>query len=194
MSRSKEYQERLNLQAKLQSAFSNNTAAVLGWLKELEETDRSEDRIDPGQSKQSDDHTELEDSKKAFFELPVVQVGSGLHFSTQDDVSTKEDIHTIGEFIESDKKLSSLAKKKKRNDQGPQRNNMYMITKDDTKAMVALKRKMRKGEREGVRRKHEVATYSIDDDDDDDDVERMPQKSTKKTFGLLFDKKKKARK
>lgn len=70
MSRSKEYQERLNLQAKLQSAFSNNTAAVLGWLKELEETDRSEDRIDPGHSKQSDDHTELEDSKKAFLNFP----------------------------------------------------------------------------------------------------------------------------
>ncbi|CAI4063362.1 hypothetical protein N7582_002393 [Saccharomyces uvarum] len=198
MSRAKDIQERLNLQAKLQSTFSNNTATVLDWLKDSEERDKRQDHNDPEHGKVIEDYKELEDSKKAFFELPVVQIGSGLHFKTQDDLSTKEDIHTIGEFIEGDKKVSSLAKKKKRNDQGLQRNDMYRITKDDTKAMVALKRKMRKGEKEGLRKKQEVPARSTPEvygsDEDDKDVERVPQKSTKKTFGLLFDKKKKNRK
>lgn len=198
MSRAKDIQERLNLQAKLQSTFSNNTATVLDWLKDSEERDKRQDHNDPEHGKVIEDYKELEDSKKAFFELPVVQIGSGLHFKTQDDLSTKEDIHTIGEFIEGDKKVSSLAKKKKRNDQGLQRNDMYRITKDDTKAMVGLKRKMRKGEKEGLRKKQEVPARSTPEvygsDEDDKDVERVPQKSTKKTFGLLFDKKKKNRK
>ncbi|CAI2014938.1 hypothetical protein SEUBUCD646_0G04960 [Saccharomyces eubayanus] len=199
MSRAKDIQERLNLQAKLQSTFSNNTATVLDWLKESEECDRGKVHTDPEHGKLLEDYKELEDSKKAFFQLPVVQIGSGLHFKTEDDLSAKEDIHTIGEFIESDKKVSSLAKKKKRNDQGLQRNDMYRITKDDTKAMVALKRKMRKGEKEGLRKKQEVPVKSTPNfhgssDEDDIDVERVPQKSTKKTFGLLFDKKKKNRK
>ncbi|QHS73550.1 Nop19p [Saccharomyces paradoxus] len=196
MSRAKELQEKLNLQAKLQSTFSNNTAAVLDWLKESDETG---DSTDTERNKQVENHKELEDGKKAFFKLPVLQIGSGLHFRTQDDVSSKEDIHTIGEFIEGDKKVSSLAKKKKRSDQGLQRNNMYRITKDDTKAMVALKRKMRKGERGGLRKKQEQTKSNIStsysfSDEENGDVGAMPQKSTKKTFGLLFDKKKRARK
>ncbi|CAI4063995.1 hypothetical protein SUVZ_07G4750 [Saccharomyces uvarum] len=199
MSRAKDIQERLNLQAKLQSTFSNNTATVLDWLNDSEERNKRKDHTDPEHDKLTEDYKELEDSKKAFFELPVVQIGSGLHFKTEDDLSTKEDIRTIGEFIESDKKVSSLAKKKKRNDQGLQRNDMYRITKDDTKAMVALKRKMRKGEKEGLRKKQEVPARSTPNsygssDEDDKDMERVPQKSTKKTFGLLFDKKKKNRK
>lgn len=196
MSRARELQEKLNLQAKLQSTFSNNTAAVLDWLKE---SDGTGDRTDTERNKQVENHKELEDGKKAFFKLPVLQIGSGLHFRTQEDVSSKEDIHTIGEFIEGDKKVSSLAKKKKRSDQGLQRNNMYRITKDDTKAMVALKRKMRKGERGGLRKKQEQTKSNIStsysfSDEENGDVGTMPQKSTKKTFGLLFDKKKKARK
>ncbi|CAI4471817.1 AIF_collapsed_G0019440.mRNA.1.CDS.1 [Saccharomyces cerevisiae] len=196
MSRAKELQEKLNLQAKLQSTFSNNTAAVLDWLKESDETGISNDTE---RNKQLKDHKELEDGKKAFFKLPVLQIGSGLHFRTQDDASAKEDIHTIGEFIEGDKKVSSLAKKKKRSDPGLQRNNMYRITKDDTKAMIALKRKMRKGEKEGLRKKQEHSKSSVSNsysasDEEDEDVGTIPQKSTKKKFGLLFDKKKKARK
>ncbi|EJS43599.1 YGR251W [Saccharomyces arboricola H-6] len=199
MSRAKDFQERLNLQAKLQSTFGNNTATVLGWLKDSEEDDKTKDHANSDHDKQLEGHRELDDSKKAFFELPVVQIGSGLHFSTEEDISAKEDIHTIGEFIESDKKISTLAKKKKRNDQGLQRNNMYRITKDDTKAMVALKRKMKKGEREGLRKRQEVVTSTTASsnsfsDDDDGDMGKIPQKSTKKTFGLLFGKKKKHRK
>lgn len=66
MSRAKELQEKLNLQAKLQSTFSNNTAAVLDWLKESDETGISNDTE---RNKQLKDHKELEDGKKAFFKL-----------------------------------------------------------------------------------------------------------------------------
>lgn len=65
--------------------------------------------------------------------------------------------------------------------------------------MIALKRKMRKGEKEGLRKKQEHSKSSVSNsysasDEEDEDVGTMPQKSTKKKFGLLFDKKKKARK
>ena len=79
------------------------------------------------------------------------------------------------------------------------RDSMYRIAKDDTKAMVALKRKMRKGEREELRKKQGLTRSDVSNsynfsDEDDGGTGRMPQKSTKKTFGLLFDKKKKGRK
>ncbi|CCD23123.1 Nop19p NDAI_0B00890 [Naumovozyma dairenensis CBS 421] len=201
MSRAQEIQEKLDLQAKLQLALSNKSSKVAAWLESS--TDETKDR-----SKEIEDAKELEDSKNAFFNLPVVQIGSGLHFAYNE--TSKDDIHTIGEFINSDKKISSLSKKKKRNEPTDVRNDIYRIAKDDTKAMVALKRKMRHGQKmalrqdlaESVNKKTSVEPESRNTSNakndahssSDDEADMRNQKSTKKTFGLLFNGNKKRRK
>ncbi|CCC70461.1 hypothetical protein NCAS_0E03910 [Naumovozyma castellii] len=205
MSRTREIQEKLNLQAELQLSFSNTKSKVAKWLEQT--TDEKKDH-----TKEETDLRELQDSKKAFFQLPVVQIGSGLNFALEDDNQSKDDIHTIGEFIASDKKISSLSKKKKRVEQSDVRNNMYRIAKDDTRAMVALKRKMRKDQRENIRTgpkqvKKETRTGETgssrtttpqannDEDSEDSDNDDAPiQRTAKKSFGLLFDNNKKRRK
>lgn len=53
--------------------------------------------------------------------------------------------------------------------------------------MIALKRKMRKGEKEGLRKKQEHSKSSVSNsysasDEEDEDVGTMPQKSTKKIW------------
>lgn len=175
MSRAKEIEAKQQLQAKLQLSFNNNTSKVLSWLGNQESTEQCKD---------------LTDSKSAFFQLPVVQIGAGLNFESQGS-NDKEDIATIGEFINSDKKISSLAKKKRKNVEHQQRNTIYRISKDDTKAMVALKHRMRKTQKEKVseelqkRTKASTTSVSNDDSDSDEDEPRI-EKTSKKTFGLLF--------
>ena len=154
MSRAKEIQEKLALQTKLQLSFRNTNSRVLGWLDNTDSTT-------PNDPKDVFTKAEFEDSRQAFYRLPVVQIGAGLHFDNVrgDDDRTEEDIHTVGEFINSDKKVSSLSKKKKRKVNGSgteygnrqQSDSIYRVAKNDTKAMVALKRKMRKTHRENIR-------------------------------------------
>lgn len=179
MSRAKEIQEKLDLQAKLQKSFSANTSKVLSWLG-------------PDAANETADTKELNDSKAAFFTLPVMQTGSGLNLNTVTTTSAnKNDIHTVGEFIQSEKKVSSLSKKR-RPQHNNQSNGIHRISKDDTRAMVALKRKMRQNQREAVR--HTAVTPNVakseqkdqSDDSDSDGDDRPVQKSSKKTFGLLF--------
>lgn len=202
MSRAKEIQEKLDLQAKLQLAFGNRNAKVASWL------DGSDDKSNEIEKKNyNEDMKYLNESKKQFFELPVVQIGSGLSFqSIENDSNTADDIHTVGEFIESNKKISSLGKKKKRSDQTGHRD-IYRVAKDDTKAMVALKRKMRQGKRESIKRNiSEVSSSNSklkphnntsqnenhsNATSDDDDEPRVEKSVKKKAFGLLFSKKKK---
>lgn len=185
MSRAREIQQKLDLQAELQKSFSGNTRKVLGWLE------KNDPKTEPKA-------TELNDSKASFFTLPVMQVGSGLSFATADSQShSKDDIHTVGEFINSDKKVSSLSKKRKRQ-ADPRTSSVHRISNDDTTAMVALKRKMRDAHRDTLRQKlrtdqkapaQSAPKAHQDDTDDEDDI--PVHKTTKKTMGLLFNGKKK---
>lgn len=216
MSRAKEIQEKLALNAKLQVALNANSSKVLSWLdndERKEDTDAKSIKED-GQAYTIKD---LEDSKKMFFKLPVVQIGSGLNMGTDDDMDGNDvnnDIHTIGEFIESNKKVSSLAKKKKRSDHLNERNNIYRVAKDDTKAMVALKNKIRSGKREEFRRngaenmvktkinkgrgpepRNATSKGSSDDESsEDEDFGNRKVVHSKKSVNLLFNGKKKGRK
>lgn len=215
MSRAKEIQEKLALNAKLQVALNSNSSKVLSWLdndERKEDTDAKSIKED-GQAYTIKD---LEDSKNMFFKLPVVQIGSGLNMGDDDDTNGNEgnnDIHTIGEFIESNKKVSSLAKKKKRSDHLNERNNIYRVAKDDTRAMIALKNKIRKGKREEFQRngnenmktkyntskgpesQNVTSKHSSDDESsEDEDFSSRKVVHSKKSVNLLFNGKKKGRK
>ncbi|KAL3228555.1 hypothetical protein RNJ44_02500 [Nakaseomyces bracarensis] len=182
MSRADEIKEKLALQAKIQGSFQNDTAKVMSWLSDKKE------ESDGGISVE-----QLNESKQQFFQLPVVQAGSGLSFQTEAAAtmsgSNSADIHTIGEFINSDKKVSSLAKKKKRRDNAATepRDSIHRISKNDTKAMVALKHKMRKGTREEIRKNISKEEKNMSSDEEDEPRVEIKKKS----FGLLFDGKKK---
>lgn len=189
MSRAKEIKDNLALQAKIQNSFQNNTATVMSWLNPDTKNNSS-----AGIGEE-----QLNESKEEFFQLPVVQAGSGLSFQTEavSAISGSEstDIHTIGEFMNSDKKVSSLAKKKKRKTDSvmTSRESIHKISRNDTRAMVALKHKMRKDARKEIRKdinktKGHMNAYS---DDDDHDNEPIVEITKKKTFGLLFCGKKK---
>lgn len=182
MSRAQEIKEKLALQAAIQKSFQQDSTKVLSWLT-------------PEGNKESGSglgETELNESKKDFFQLPVVQVGSGLSFQMESNNATTDstDIHTLGEFIKSDKKVSSLAKKKKKREEAVHeaRDSIHRISKDDTKAMIALKNKMRKTNRENIRKK--ISTDSRQNDSDSDDEPKV-EITKKKTIGLLFTGKKK---
>ncbi|QLL30273.1 hypothetical protein HG536_0A00900 [Torulaspora globosa] len=186
MSRSKEIQEKLDLQAKLQRSFGRNTKRVLSWLA-IKDTEEPVDT------------TELNNSKATFFTLPVMQTGSGLNLNPVASTSeNRDDIHTVGEFIQSEKKVSSLSKKR-RPHHSTQSSGIHRISKDDTRAMVALKRKMRQNQREAARRKTQPAAASAnernghDGESEDEDDDRPVQKASKKSFGLLFSGGKKAK-
>lgn len=186
MSRAKEIQEKLDLQAKLQGSFGANTSKVLSWL-------------DKDAAGGSADTTDLNNSKAAFFTLPVMQTGSGLNLSlATGSLTNKDDIHTVGEFIQSEKKVSSLSKKRRPNHTA-QTTGIHRISKDDTRAMVALKRKMRQTQRESVRQSVQAQNVQNSDpkgrdhepeDDSDSDEDRPVSKVSKKAFGLLFNNKK----
>lgn len=194
MSRARELQEKLDLQAQLRNSFLLTENKVLAWLgSETNKNGDTEAKI-----------TDINGSKAEFFTLPVVQTGSGLNFTTgSNDLDTKDDIRTVGEFIKSDKKLSSLSKKKRRMQQPRQTGSIYGVSKDDSKAMVALKRKMRERQREAIKKdsvtdkavnvtknkNDENTTIAWNSDNEDDYDEVRIQKSAKKTFGLLFNKK-----
>lgn len=213
MSRAKEIQEKLDLQAKIQLSLSKQSLKVADWLnpsnKELSSINSVESHVT----------NELKHSQMDFFHLPVIQMGAGLNMEEFDsnwktDDNSKNDIHTIGEFINSDKKVSSLAKKrqyKQSNDpkQNYIRSNIHRIVKDDTKAMIALKRKMRKDiitkQRNSKENgnKHGVTNSSsnrhdklgdVEDDSDDEDIRSKYSQTKKKTIGLLFQSKKNKKK
>ncbi|CAL9729521.1 nucleolar protein 19 [Monosporozyma unispora] len=187
MSRAKEIQEKLDLQAKIQLSLSNQSSKVESWLNNEKITN-------------DNNNDELKHSQLDFFQLPVIQIGSGLNMENNDDISTQSDIHTIGEFIKSDKKVSTLSKRrqyKQSNDskQSYVRNNIHRIAKDDTKAMIALKRKMRKDIMSKSKTARDTTNNNNNDDSDssDDDEDRHSkhnQTTKKKTMGLLFQSKK----
>ncbi|SMN22379.1 similar to Saccharomyces cerevisiae YGR251W NOP19 Essential protein required for maturation of 18S rRNA [Maudiozyma saulgeensis] len=212
MSRAKEIQEKLALNAKLQIALNSNTSKVLSWLGGEQDEEKNKDS-NGTKNEQAYNIKDLEDSKKMFFQLPVVQIGSGLSIGDSTDNEGSTDIHTIGEFVKSNKKVSSLAKKKKRSEHLNERNNIYRVAKDDTRAMVALKNKIRTGRREDIRRNgpssnarngttntvnnnrgssKDSANESGDESSEDEAIRKITH--SKKSVNLLFNGKKRGRK
>lgn len=182
MSRSKELQEKQDVQAKLRSSYSDVNNTVLSWL---------------GEEKNNEERgrEELNQSKKQFFTLPLVPTGAGLSFGHSQET---EDINTVGEFVNSEKKVSSLSKKRRRQQDKSQVNNIYRVSKDDTKAMLSLKRKVRKGKLEemkkGPLRAPESEEHQLKRDTDSEEDEPRVEKVKKKSFGLLFNGSKKKKK
>lgn len=189
MSHRKENQEKLALQAKLRDSFSSINGTVLSWLGGDQESNGGEE--------------ELNRSKREFFTLPLVATGTGLSFS---DVKSSTDINTVGEFVHSDKKVKTLANKRRkpqhRSESNNDSNNLYKVSKDDTKAMIALKRRMRKGKLEEMKQNPSKVPEKLEykknpvvaqDSESEEDEPRI-EKTQKKSFGLLFDKGKGSRK
>lgn len=190
MSRAKEIKEKLALQAKIQLSFSNQSDKVLNWLK---------DEID--EDSEPKDTSTIQKEQTDFFKLPVMQIGSGLNMDNdapdvtdnqqEENSSRHTDIHTVGEFIKSDKKVQSLSKKKqyKLNKPHEQRTNtIHRIAKDDTKAMISLKRKLKQQNRDSI--KSSIADDKNLNSDSDSDSDALQQKTRKKNVGLLFQGKK----
>ncbi|SJM82855.1 related to Nucleolar protein 19 [Zygosaccharomyces bailii] len=182
MSRAKELQEKLDVEAKLRNSFSNLNSTVLSWLS------KDDDAEERGQE-------ELNQSKKQFFALPLVTTGAGLKFGCAEGT---EDINTVGEFVNSDKKITSLSKKKRRPQDKSPVNSIYRVSKDDTKAMLSLKRKMRKGKMEEMKKTHlhprgPIKELSKHDSDSEENEPRV-EKTKKKSIGLLFNGPKKRKK
>ncbi|AMD21184.1 HEL096Cp [Eremothecium sinecaudum] len=170
-SKSKEIREKQELQARLQASFSRNASKVLEWLG------------DDATEKESKDLTE---SKSSFLKLPVVQIGAGLNLSDNYNVQDKNDIHTIGEFVKSDKNVSTLAKKKQANKTGQQGNGIYRVRKEDSKAMVALKYKVRNNQRSQLNHKYSSADVPDNSKDNESDDEPPVQRPPKKKVDLFF--------
>ncbi|AET39880.1 Nop19p Ecym_5096 [Eremothecium cymbalariae DBVPG len=180
MSKAKELKEKQELQTRLQEAFNKDFSKVLSWF----------DNDTP--NKQSE---ELLGSREAFFRLPVVQIGSGLGVKDGHESGNTQDIQTVGEFIKGNKKLSTLAKKKQKQN-GQERNDIYRIQKEDTKAMVALKHKMRNSKRaqakDRISQLHQQVEASSENlnsvqrSDSDDDDDQVIQKTTKKSLACYF--------
>lgn len=186
MSRSQEIKEKQALLAKFQHGFGNSTSKVLEW-------------IDGSSSVQEQENK----SKDDFFQLPVIQIGSGLSFSDTKDINDT-DIHTIGEFIKGDKKVSSLAKKKRTNKDIQERNSVHRVRKDDSQAMVSLKNKIRNQQRQKIRNelpKDKKGSNNVNDkkqsqmqlqpsvdaeSSSDEEADIREQKHNKKKTGLLL--------
>lgn len=188
MSRAKEIQEKLALQTKLQEAFNNNNSKILSWLNLDDKTN----------TKLEKDREELTESKHQFFNLPVIQQGTGIGIGSHEK-DESGDIHTIGDFITSDKKVASLSKKKRR-DPTATTKSIHRVSKNDTKAMVALKRKMRDSQRKEMRDKLDKPTPAKqsntqnDDDFSEGENDAPVSKFSQKKFGLMFDGAKKRKK
>ncbi|AGO12639.1 AaceriAER300Cp [[Ashbya] aceris (nom. inval.)] len=187
MSIPKDMKDRQKLQATLQAAFSEKAAKVEQWL---------------GPTSDSAPSTGLSESREAFLKLPVVQIGGGLRFDAHAATQDSNSIHTLGDFMTGNKSLSTLAKKKQAAQPGNKQNSIYRVDKEDTKAMVALKHKMKNQRRSQLRErivegaapeKPAQERGTADDDDGDDSDEAPVEKMTKKKVGLLFQDKKRKR-
>lgn len=185
----KENQERLALQAKLRNSFSSINSTVQSWLG--------------GDQESNGGLEELNRSKKEFFTLPLVATGTGLSFN---DMKHSTDINTVGEFVQSDKKVKTLANKKRkpqhRSEPNNNSSNLYKVSKDDTKAMLALKRRIRKGKLEEMKQDPSNVTGKLEqkkqpvvaqDSESEEDEPRI-EKTQKKSFELFFDNQKKKKK
>lgn len=185
MSRAQEIREKQELQTKLALAFNKKRQTVLGWLP------KEEQKLD-----ETVDH-----SRSEFMKLPVVANGSILNLneqskSDQQQTNNKCEIGTIGEFLVSEKKISSLAKKRNNTNRSIVQDSLR-AHKNDNKATSAFKNKMRDSHRQQLRKssnsKLENSRYpkAEDSDSDDDSFKRANVKKKSNSMPVQFGKKKK---
>lgn len=198
MSHVKEIKQKQELQAKFQLAINSTTNHVANWLTPLKSN--------------VSQITETSNSNNDFFDLPIISGGSGLSLS-KDDID-EENINTIGEYIKSGKSISSLNKKKQQQ-QKSINGSMYKIQKTDSKALGALRNKMKNGnrlkQRDSLQNQYQrtgqrqgsiknggggaaAANNGNNDNDSDSDEEIVQKSAPKKNFSLLIDSKIKKRK
>lgn len=189
MSKSKDFKERQQLQAKFQAYFSQTSSRVLNWFGE--------------QTKQNYESKDLLDSKTAFMQLPVIKTGSGLDFDNINNSKDSADIRTIGEFMNSNKKVGTLAKKKQLSRVTQSSDSIYKIQKNDDKAIISLKNKFKQQKRSklvqkifksedpiNTARSKNFTIYNKLENSDSDD-EPKPQTGHKKKMNILFSSSKK---
>jgi hypothetical protein len=172
----REIKQKQDIQARFQLALGQSTTQVSSWLNPSASSHQETVDDDP--------------SKSDFFALPIIADGSGLSLS--DEINNDADINTIGDYVKSGKSLRSLRNKKKNTPNG------HHIQRTDSRALNALKNKMRTSIRS---RANEKVNQSIsqqllskktvkriaNDSDSDDDIP-VP-KTTKKTFKSILDSK-----
>ena len=188
MSRAKEIREKQELQAKLALAFNKKRQTVLSWL---------------GNDDNQNDEKNIEHSKFEFMNLPVIATGSILNLndnksnnSSQQVVDNKTEIGTIGECLKSEKKISSLTKKRNHNNNKSIVSEQFKVQKNDNKATAAFKNKMRDSSRDQLRKnsKNENNRNFNKEDSDSDDEDRFKRVNIKKkanNMPLQFGKKNK---
>lgn len=185
MSRAKEIKEKEQLQAKLALAFGRKRQTVLSWL---------------GEDKSHENDIQNKD-KNGFLNLPVMSAGSllNLNNTTTNRMTSdnKKEIGTIGEFLKGDRKVSSLTRKKNYNSGV---SSSLDANKNDNKATLAFKNKMRDDHRKKLRKQTEGSVtkngtkpHAIspnNDSDSDDDMKFKAQKHQKnKNMPLQFGRK-----
>ncbi|XBW36854.1 hypothetical protein QEN19_002433 [Hanseniaspora menglaensis] len=188
MSRAKEIKEKQALQAKLALAFNAKRQTVLSWLGE--------------DKNQASEEKNIEIHKTEFFNLPVVAAGSILNFShsfftgSQNTIDNKTEIGTVGQFLKSEKKISSLTKKRNTNNKSGIQD-QFKVQKNDNKATVAFKNKMRDSNRQQLRKKENNNIESqrtarpIDSDlDSDEDSRNKDIRKKSNNMPVQFGKKK----
>lgn len=186
MSRAQEIREKQELQTKLALAFNKKRQTVLSWLPNEE---------------QKDDKT-VEKSRSEFMKLPVVANGSIFNlndhskFGYQQPTDNKSEIGTIGEFLVSEKKISSLTKKRNNSNRSIVQDSLR-AQKNDNKATSAFKNKMRDSQRQQLRKSintrpdYSRHTKAEDSDSDDDSFKRADVKKKSNSMPVQFGKKKK---
>ena len=188
MSHVKEIKEKQALQAKFQLAINSTTNHVSSWLKPLKTTN---------QDSSSSSSTV---SNNDFFDLPIISGGSGLALSS--DAHNKEDINTIGDYVKSGKSLSSLNKKKT---QQRSIHQIHKVHKDDSKALGALRNKMKNSSRLKQRDQlmqpklqakpqQQQHNHQSNSNDSHSDEEIVQKSAPKKNFSLMIDSKIKKKK
>lgn len=187
MSHVKEIKEKQALQAKFQLAINSTTNHVSSWLKPLKTTNQ-------------DSSSSSTASNNEFFDLPIISGGSGLALSS--DLHNKENINTIGDYVKSGKSLSSLNKKKT---QQRSIHQIHKVHKDDSKALGALRNKMKKSSRLKQRDQlmqpklqakpqQQQHNHQSNSNDSDSDEEIVQKSAPKKNFSLMIDSKIKKKK
>lgn len=188
--RRKEIKEKEELQAQFQLNISKNNNKILSWLNP---------GLSSTSSKTVDDFLI---SNNAFFDLPIIQNGSGLS-SVMDLQALK-----VGDFINSENDLLKLST--------PANSSGSLGGTNDSKAMAALKNSLRNKQRQKIEQRSqqkvpqnqqrknfkqtlkakpvETSTskkHDGDDDDDDEDIAALKGRSVKKAVVQQFGKKKK---
>ncbi|ODV59727.1 Nop19p ASCRUDRAFT_19848, partial [Ascoidea rubescens DSM 1968] len=184
----KKQQQGLNKQLSLQFRYSLNNInrRIKNWI-ESDGRNEANSNISDTVSASNDE----------FLKLPIITNGFGLSFASsgnkEEDKTRqqKEHIKTVEQFLKTDQKLNKITMSQNRSQNNKQPS--FRINKEDSKAMVSLKNKMRKEKMRKVR--NTPTRQEVLDDNDGSDSELRWKKTIqiKRGSGLLLDASKKSK-